>query len=89
MFALRAAVMTPAYLRNDVASLGLAATLLGLPLFAAVLLGTWLIIRRVPVAHPEPVDDEMSAVDALEVPQAHSGAEFSTLEPDGAGPASA
>jgi len=58
MFAVRLAFQVPLYLHDRVSGLGVASVPLGLPLFGVVLLGTWLIVRRVPAAvPPEPEPD--------------------------------
>ena len=51
MFALRTVVQAWLYSRGDAVSLGFVNIVLGLPLFALTIGGTWLIVRRVPVAH--------------------------------------
>lgn len=51
MFGLRLLVQVPLYLLGMTATLGLASVPLGIPLFALVAYLTWLVIRRVPVAH--------------------------------------
>ena len=56
MSLIRLAVEIPLYLRNDVAMLAAASVPLGVPLYGLVLLGTWLIVRRVPVARPPEPD---------------------------------
>ena len=45
MFALRLAVEYPLYLAGDIAGLGAAKLVLGLPLYVPVLALTWLIVR--------------------------------------------
>jgi hypothetical protein len=52
MFVFRLAVQVPLWLAGAAAALGLVNVLLGLPLFAAVVWLTWLIIKRVPTAIP-------------------------------------
>jgi hypothetical protein len=52
MFGLRLAVQVPLYLAGQVAVLGAVNVGLGLPLFGIVVWLSWLILRRVPVAHP-------------------------------------
>jgi hypothetical protein len=59
MFAVRLAFQIPLYLAGQATGLGAASIPLGLPLFGVVLLLTWLVVRRVPVARtpestPEP-----------------------------------
>lgn len=56
MFGLRLAVQVPLYLAGQVAVLGAVNVPLGLPLFGIVVWLSWLMLRRVPVAHP-PADD--------------------------------
>jgi hypothetical protein len=59
MFLFRLGVQVPLYAAGAAAALGMVNVVLGLPLFAAVLYLTWLIVRRVPVATPpsaDPVD---------------------------------
>jgi MFS superfamily sulfate permease-like transporter len=52
MSVVRLAFQIPLYLHDKVAGLGAASVPLGLPLYGVVLLLTWLIVRRVPVALP-------------------------------------
>jgi hypothetical protein len=52
MFAVRTVVQAWLYSRGDAVSLGFVNIILGLPLFGLTIGGTWLIVRRVPVAHP-------------------------------------
>jgi intracellular septation protein A len=52
MSLVRLAFQVPLYLHDHVAGLGAASVPLGLPLYGLVLLLTWLIVRRVPVARP-------------------------------------
>ena len=56
MSLVRLAFQIPLYLHDQVGGLGAASLPLGLPLFGVVLLLTWFIVRRVPVAKP-PEDD--------------------------------
>jgi Protein of unknown function (DUF3159) len=62
VFALRALVQGRLYAVGDATTLGFANVLLGLPLFALAVGLTWLLVRRVPAARPEPAqpspDDE-------------------------------
>ncbi len=63
MFAARLLVQVPLYLAAMTAALGFANVLLGLPLFALTAYLTWVVIRRVPVAHApkearEPVEPD-------------------------------
>jgi intracellular septation protein A len=59
MSAVRLAFQVPLYLHDQVGGLGVASVPLGLPLFGLVVLATWLIVRRVPVARPpEPPAEE-------------------------------
>jgi len=52
MFAVRLVVQVPLYLLGRTATLGLVSVPLGIPLFALTAYLTWLVVRRVPVAHP-------------------------------------
>jgi intracellular septation protein A len=52
MSGVRLAFQVPLYLHDRVGGLGAASVPLGLPLFGVVVLFTWLIVRRVPVAKP-------------------------------------
>src|SRR5689334_1035518 len=52
MSVVRLAFQVPLYLADRVGGLGAASVPLGLPLFGVVVLLTWLIVRRVPVAKP-------------------------------------
>jgi hypothetical protein len=61
MSLVRLAFQIPLYLKDHATGLGAASVPLGLPLFAVVLLLTWLVIRRVPVARP-PEDVELGDV---------------------------
>ena len=61
MFALRLAVQVPLYLAGQVAVLGAVNVPLGLPLFGIVVWLSWLILRRVPVAHPPQPEPEPAA----------------------------
>ncbi|MEB4616175.1 DUF3159 domain-containing protein, partial [Leucobacter sp. M11] len=57
LFAARLAVQVPLYLANNADLLGLARIVMGMPLFALVVLFTWLTLRRFaapPTAAPEP-----------------------------------
>jgi hypothetical protein len=45
VFALRLVVEVPLYLASNVAALGIAKVVLGLPLYAPVVLMTWLFVR--------------------------------------------
>lgn len=53
MFVLRLAVQVPLYLAGAVGALGAARLAMGVPLFAFTAWLTWLVLRRVPVAHPQ------------------------------------
>jgi hypothetical protein len=57
MCVVRLAFQIPFYLKDKTTELGAASIPLGLPLYGLVLLLTWLVVRRVPVAYP-PQDDE-------------------------------
>jgi hypothetical protein len=50
MCVIRLAFQVPLYLKNHATELGAASIPLGLPLYGLVLLLTWLVVRRVPVA---------------------------------------
>jgi hypothetical protein len=50
LFLSRLAVQLPLYLAGSVNALGVARLIMGYPLFVATAWGTWLIIKRVPVA---------------------------------------
>lgn len=52
MCVIRLAFQIPLYLQNQAPELGAASVPLGLPLYGLVLLLTWLVVRRVPVARP-------------------------------------
>lgn len=52
MDVIRLAFQIPLYLADQAAQLGAASVPLGLPLYGLVLLLTWLVVRRVPVARP-------------------------------------
>lgn len=54
MFAVRALVQGRLYVKGDATTLGFVNLLLGLPLFGLAVALTWLIVRRVPPARPEP-----------------------------------
>jgi hypothetical protein len=61
MFAVRLAVQIPLWMAGAAAALGLVNVVLGLPLFGLTIWLTWVIVQRVPVAHPghaERVADE-------------------------------
>ena len=67
VFAVRALVQGWLYSRGDATALGFVNILLGLPLFGLAVAGTWLVVRRVPVARlpePEPADVEPQAAAA-------------------------
>lgn len=50
LFALRLLVQYPLYKANQLNALGVANIFLGVPLYLLVLWGTWMVIKRVPVA---------------------------------------
>jgi len=52
MFAVRLAVQIPLWMAGAAATLGLVNVVLGLPLFGLTIWLTWVIVQRVPVAHP-------------------------------------
>ncbi len=54
MFAVRALVQGRLYVKGDATTLGFVNLLLGLPLFGLAVALTWLLVRRVPPARPEP-----------------------------------
>lgn len=58
MFGLRALVQGRLYAAGDATSLGFVNVVLGLPLFALTVGLTWLLVRRVPPARPEPDADQ-------------------------------
>ena len=76
MFGIRLAVQIPLYLLGMTATLGFASVPLGIPLFALVAYLTWLVVRRVPVAHaPNHPRRRVGAVDRVaepDVPQLRS-----------------
>lgn len=51
LFAVRLLVEVPLYLMGETAALGWLSVPLGIPLFALTAYLTWLVVRRVPVAH--------------------------------------
>ncbi len=64
VFGVRALVQGWLYSRGDATALGFVNILLGLPLFGVAVAGTWLVVRRVPVARaadPESADPESAA----------------------------
>lgn len=58
MFAVRLAVQVPLYLADAVAALGIARLVMGVPLFALTAWLTWLVLRRVETAQPQPQAEE-------------------------------
>jgi hypothetical protein len=52
LFGVRLLVQVPLYLMGRTAALGWLSVPLGIPLFALTAYLTWLVVRRVPVAHP-------------------------------------
>jgi hypothetical protein len=62
MFALRLVVEVPLYLASNAAALAVAKLILGLPLYAIVLIATWLIIRSVFAPADAATDGESSKV---------------------------
>jgi Protein of unknown function (DUF3159) len=66
VFALRAVVQGRLYAVGDATTLGFVNVLLGLPLFALAVGLTWLLVRRVPPARPEPVGRDGGAPVAAE-----------------------
>jgi intracellular septation protein A len=57
LFLSRLAIQLPLYLVGNVNALGIARLVMGYPLFIACAWGTWLIIKRVPVAKKPAVED--------------------------------
>ena len=53
MFAVRLAVQLPLYFAENVTALGVARLVMGTPLFALVVLCTWLLFRNIPAAEPD------------------------------------
>jgi hypothetical protein len=53
LFAVRLAIQYPLYKANALNALGVANIFLGVPLYLLVLWGTWLVIKKVPVAKKE------------------------------------
>lgn len=56
MFLLRLAVQLPLYFAENVPALGVARLVMGTPLFALVVLGTWLLFRNMPVPEKDVQD---------------------------------
>lgn len=54
LFVARLAVQLPLYFGNDVAALGITKLIMGIPLYAPLLLVTWLVVRSVYPKHGEP-----------------------------------
>lgn len=52
MFALRLAVQVPLFIADEVTALGIARVTMGLPLYALVILFTWMIVRGLPPLKP-------------------------------------
>jgi hypothetical protein len=52
MFVLRVVIQVPLFLAGQTTTLGFLSVPLGLPLFGVTVYLSWLVIRRVPVAHP-------------------------------------
>ncbi|HYY09424.1 MAG TPA: DUF3159 domain-containing protein [Kineosporiaceae bacterium] len=73
VFAVRALVQGRLYSEGDATSLGFVNLLLGLPLFGVAVALTWLLVRRVPPARPEPVVEPVVRDDDTE-PDAVRGA---------------
>jgi hypothetical protein len=61
MCLIRLTVEIPLYLADNVEGLGAVSVPLGLPLYGTVLLLTWVLVRRVPVARPDEVQDPAGA----------------------------
>ncbi|MDQ1293073.1 MAG: hypothetical protein QG608_954 [Actinomycetota bacterium] len=67
MCLIRLTVEIPLYLADNVEGLGAVSVPLGLPLYGTVLLLTWVIVRRVPVARPDGAQDPADAGAAQEL----------------------
>jgi hypothetical protein len=90
MFAIRAAIQIPLLLADEAVKLGVVNIVLGLPLYACVLLLTWLIVRRVPVvrlaADPDSEADSDSEADPDSEPEPDPGVDpDSAAAPDSGG----
>ncbi|NLT54873.1 MAG: DUF3159 domain-containing protein [Actinomycetales bacterium] len=79
MFLVRLAFQIPLFRDEAVEELGVASVPLGLPLYGLVLLLTWLIVRRVPVALPPESEQAGDAAGASRSVAVEPGA----VEPDG------
>jgi hypothetical protein len=77
MFAVRALVQGRLYVNGDATTLGFVNLLLGLPLFGLAVALTWLIVRRVPPARPEPEVPAPAEGDAAGEPEGESEGQFS------------
>lgn len=71
LFGVRLAVQVPLYLADRTALLGAVNVGLGLPLFGLVVWGTWLVLRRVPVARPEGHESPLEHLQHLPHPHLH------------------
>jgi hypothetical protein len=70
LFGVRLLVQVPLYLADRVALLGAVNVGLGLPLFGLVVWGSWLVLRRVPVAYP-PGHERHHQLPRLHLPHPH------------------
>ena len=86
LFAFRLAVQVPLYLAGAAATLALVNVGLGLPPFALAIWLTWVLVRRVPVAHPHP-DSQRTAAEAMDAEPLAAGP--IAAEPLAAGPLAA
>jgi hypothetical protein len=62
MYALRVGIEVPLYLASNDAALGIAKIVLGVPLYALVLVATWFLIRSVLPQNPESAEGESAKV---------------------------
>jgi len=60
MFLVRVMVQVPLFLAGQTTTLGFLSVPLGLPLFGLTIYLTWLVVRRVPVAHPPAAENPRS-----------------------------
>jgi hypothetical protein len=68
MCVVRLAFQIPLYLNEHATSLGAVSIPLGLPLYGLVLLLTWLVVRRVPVARPPELEPEAAPAEPEAAP---------------------
>ena len=64
VFAVRVAIQLPLYLHDRVVSLGVSTLVLGWPLFAVAAVGSWLVLRTVPLSVPPAAAPDAEPVDA-------------------------